>query len=60
MNYLDPFVHDLLYPLTLVFLYLGFLVFLAETLKRFLTEDPELTRKIVILVAGMSFYWPGG
>lgn len=52
MNYLDASVHDLLYPLLLVFLYLGFLVFLAETLKRFITEDPELTRKIVHIGSG--------
>ena len=52
MNYLGSSVHNLLYPLILVFLYLGFLVFLAETLKRFITEDPELTRKIVHIGSG--------
>ena len=52
MNYISVSASGLLYPLILVFLYLAFLVFLAETLKRFITEDPELTRKIVHIGSG--------
>ena len=52
MNYISESASGLLYPLILVFLYLAFLVFLAETLKRFITEDPELTRKIVHIGSG--------
>lgn len=52
MNYISESASGLLYPLILVFLYLAFLVFLAETLKRFMTEDPELTRKIVHIGSG--------
>ena len=52
MNYLSESAYHLWYPLVLVFLYLAFLVFLAETLKRSLTEDPELTRKIVHIGSG--------
>ena len=52
MNYISESAADLLYPLILVFIYLAFLVFLAETLKRFITEDPELTRKIVHIGSG--------
>ena len=52
MNYISESASGLLYPLILVFLYLAFLVFLAETLKRLITEDPELTRKIVHIGSG--------
>ena len=52
MNYFSEFTSNLFYPLTLVFLYLAFLVVLAETIKGFLTEDPELTRKIVHIGSG--------
>lgn len=52
MNYLSESAYHLWYPLILVFLYLSFLVILAETLKRFITEDPELTRKIVHIGSG--------
>ncbi|MGK7950090.1 MAG: diacylglycerol/polyprenol kinase family protein [Xenococcaceae cyanobacterium] len=52
MNYFGESTANLFYPLTLVFLYLAFLVFLAETIKGFFGEDPELTRKIVHIGSG--------
>lgn len=52
MNYFGESTTNLFYPLTLVFLYLAFLVFLAETIKGFFGEDPELTRKIVHIGSG--------
>lgn len=52
MNYFGEFTSNLFAPLTLVFLYLAFLVILAETIKGFVTEDPELTRKIVHIGSG--------
>ena len=52
MNHIGASTYHLLYPLTLVFLYLIVLVTIAETLKRFITDDPELTRKIVHIGSG--------
>ncbi len=52
MNYLSESAYHLWYPLILVFLYLAFLVIIAETLKLFVSEDPELTRKIVHIGSG--------
>ena len=43
---------SLAYPLGLVFLYLAMLVVLAEFLSRILTNDPELTRKVVHIGSG--------
>ncbi len=47
------------YPLSLIFLYLGILVAIAEILHRFLKIDTELTRKIVHIGSGHSllFAW---
>ena len=42
----------LIYSLGAVFLYLGILVAIADLLSRWLTEDPELTRKIVHIGSG--------
>lgn len=39
-------------PLGAVFTYLGILVLVAEVLNRFITDDPELTRKIVHIGSG--------
>ncbi len=52
MNYFGASTYHLFYPLTLVFIYLIVLVTIAETLKRFITDDPELTRKIVHIGSG--------
>ena len=52
MNHLGESAYHLLYPLTLVFLYLIVLVTIAEILKRFIADDPELTRKIVHIGSG--------
>lgn len=52
MNYFGEFTSNLFYPLTLVFIYLAFLVVLAETIKGLVKEDPELTRKIVHIGSG--------
>ena len=41
-----------LYPLIIIFLYLVVLVTIAETLSRFITDDPELTRKVVHIGSG--------
>lgn len=43
---------SLAYPLGLVFAYLTILVILAEFLSRLLTDDPELTRKVVHIGSG--------
>lgn len=40
------------YPLVIIFLYLVILVTIAETLTRFITDDPELTRKVVHIGSG--------
>ncbi|MEM8832022.1 MAG: diacylglycerol/polyprenol kinase family protein [Cyanobacteria bacterium P01_G01_bin.19] len=47
----NPIV-NLVYPLGAVFLYLSMLVFIADVLSRVLTDDPELTRKIVHIGSG--------
>ncbi|MEM9272721.1 MAG: diacylglycerol/polyprenol kinase family protein [Cyanobacteria bacterium P01_F01_bin.143] len=39
-------------PLVIIFLYLVVLVTIAETLNRFITDDPELTRKVVHIGSG--------
>ncbi len=43
---------NVLYPLVIIFLYLVVLVAIAETLNRFITDDPELTRKVVHIGSG--------
>ena len=43
---------QLWYPLVLVFIYLGVLVTIAEVLSRFISDDPELTRKVVHIGSG--------
>ncbi|MBE9047883.1 phosphatidate cytidylyltransferase [Pleurocapsales cyanobacterium LEGE 10410] len=43
---------NFVYPLGAVFVYLALLVILAEALSRFLTDDPELTRKVVHIGSG--------
>ena len=48
----DNPLHSLIYPLGAVFIYLGILVFIADILSRVLTDDPELTRKIVHIGSG--------
>ena len=41
-----------LYSLLIIFLYLVILVAIAETLNRLITDDPELTRKVVHIGSG--------
>ena len=48
----DNTIFNFIYPLGAVFIYLGGLVILAEVLSRFLTGDPELTRKVVHIGSG--------
>ena len=43
---------NVLYPLVIIFLYLIALVAIAEILNRFITDDPELTRKVVHIGSG--------
>ena len=43
---------SLVYPLAAVFIYLGVLVVVAEVLSRLITDDPELTRKVVHIGSG--------
>ncbi len=43
---------NLAFPLGAIFAYLAMLVILAEVLSRILTEDPELTRKVVHIGSG--------
>lgn len=45
-------IEQLFYPLIVVFIYLGILVTIAETLNRSLSDDPELTRKVVHIGSG--------
>ncbi|BAZ45762.1 putative phosphatidate cytidylyltransferase [Chondrocystis sp. NIES-4102] len=45
-------ITDFVYPLGAVFLYLAILVILAEVLNRLITDDPELTRKVVHIGSG--------
>ena len=45
-------VKHLAYPLSLVFAYLVVLVTIAEVLSRSITDDPELTRKVVHIGSG--------
>lgn len=40
------------YPLSLIFIYLGLLVTIAEVLSRLIPNDPELTRKVVHIGSG--------
>ncbi len=40
------------YPLTIIFIYLAILVIIAEVLSRSITDDPELTRKVVHIGSG--------
>ncbi|MDJ0745287.1 MAG: SEC59/DGK1/VTE5 family protein [Xenococcaceae cyanobacterium MO_167.B27] len=47
-NYFDNYF----YTLTLVFIYLGILVLIAEALSRYISNDPELTRKVVHIGSG--------
>ena len=48
----DNPILNLVYPLGAVFVYLSILVFIADVLSRILTDDPELTRKIVHIGSG--------
>ena len=48
----DNTISNFAYPLGAVFVYLGLLVILAEVLSRLLTDDPELTRKVVHIGSG--------
>lgn len=43
---------QLWYPLSLVFIYLGLLVTIAELLSRLIRDDPEITRKVVHIGSG--------
>lgn len=43
---------NFIYPLGAVFIYLGMLVAIADTLSRLLPNDPELTRKVVHIGSG--------
>lgn len=43
---------NVIYPLIIIFLYLVVLVAIAETLNRWITDDPELTRKVVHIGSG--------
>ncbi len=52
MNYFGESFYPFLYPLVIIFLYLIVLVAIAETLNRFITDDPELTRKVVHIGSG--------
>ena len=52
MNYFNESIGQLFYPLTIIFSYLGILVIIAETLNRLITDDPELTRKVVHIGSG--------
>ena len=52
MNYFGESFSSFLYPLVVIFLYLIVLVTIAETLNRFITDDPELTRKVVHIGSG--------
>ena len=52
MTYLSESVPQLFYPLIIIFIYLTILVIVAETLNRFITDDPELTRKVVHIGSG--------
>ena len=45
-------IGSLAYPLGAVFIYLGVLVVLAEALSRLITDDPELSRKVVHIGSG--------
>ena len=47
----DPLL-NFIYPLGAVFIYLGMLVAIADTLSRLLPDDPELTRKVVHIGSG--------
>jgi phytol kinase len=50
--WLNNNLSNLAIPLGAVFTYLGILVLVAEVLNRFITDDPELTRKIVHIGSG--------
>lgn len=52
MTYLSESITQLFYPLVIIFLYLTILVALAEWLNRLITDDPELTRKVVHIGSG--------
>ena len=52
MTYFNESIPQLFYPLVIIFLYLTVLVVIAETLNRIVTDDPELTRKIVHIGSG--------
>jgi phytol kinase len=48
----NPNLVNLAVPLGAVFIYLAILVILAEVLSRLVTDDPELTRKVVHIGSG--------
>ena len=52
MTYFNESIPQLFYPLAIIFVYLTILVAIAEVLNRIVTDDPELTRKIVHIGSG--------
>ncbi len=52
MNDLGGSISHLFYPLGIIFSYLAILVAIAERLNRLITDDPELTRKVVHIGSG--------
>jgi phytol kinase len=52
MAYFSESIPQLFYPLIVIFVYLIILVAIAEWLNRLITDDPELTRKIVHIGSG--------
>jgi phytol kinase len=50
--WLNPSLLNLAIPLGAVFIYLALLVLVAEVLSRLITNDPELTRKVVHIGSG--------
>lgn len=52
MAYFSESISQLFYPLIIIFVYLTILVAIAEELNRLITDDPELTRKVVHIGSG--------
>jgi phytol kinase len=52
MAYFSELIPQLFYPLIIIFVYLTILVAIAEWLNRLITDDPELTRKVVHIGSG--------
>ena len=49
---LTSYFNQSFYPLIIIFAYLVILVIISETINRFITDDPELTRKVVHIGSG--------